>query len=216
MSAPRSLLRSQRRFGRQCNNRAAAISAATKPGRYTVTAWSRGSAGGGYASRCSSTGARAAAGGTSLAHAARGLPTWAARRSASAPPSAKGLVAFTVEDAQSDRSGRQCDIRSGDDCARRIQKPDLTLARRLGLLALVVAGTSSSRRAKAGMEATRSSLSGHSLQLRALCRKHWLSARKEALVSMTDRAASARDPTAPSALADPGLVPVRGPDRPDL
>ena len=30
-------------------------------------------------------------------------------------------MAFTVEDAQSDRSGRQCDIRSGDDCARRIQ-----------------------------------------------------------------------------------------------
>ena len=29
-------------------------------------------------------------------------------------------------------------------------------------------------------------------------------------------AASARDPTAPSALADPGLVLVRGPDRPDL
>ena len=70
-------------------------------------------------------------------HAARGSPTWAARRSAPAPPSAKDLVAFTVEDAQSDRSGRQFDIRSGDDCARRIQKPDLTLARRLGLLALV-------------------------------------------------------------------------------
>ena len=31
-----------------------------------------------------------------------------------------------------------------------------------------------------------------------------------------DGAASARDPTAPSALADPGLVLVRGPDRPDL
>src|ERR1700722_3512536 len=32
------------------------------------------------------------AGGPSLAHTARGSPTWAARRSASAPPSAKGLV----------------------------------------------------------------------------------------------------------------------------
>jgi hypothetical protein len=31
-----------------------------------------------------------------------------------------------------------------------------------------------------------------------------------------DGAASARDPTAPSALADQGLVLVRGPDRPDL
>jgi hypothetical protein len=66
------------------------------------------------------------------------------------------------------------------------------------------------------MEATRSSLSGHSLQLRALCRKHWLFVRKEALVSLSDGAASARDPTAPSAFADPGLVLVRGPDRPDL
>jgi hypothetical protein len=58
------------------------------------------------------------------------------------------------------------------------------------------------------MEAMRSFI-GHSLQLRALCRKHWLSVRKEALVSLADGAASARDPTAPSALADPGLVPVR-------
>ena len=63
------------------------------------------------------------------------------------------------------------------------------------------------------MEATRSSLSGHSLQLRAVCRKHWLSVRKEGLVSLADGAASARDPTAPSALADPGLVLVRAPDR---
>jgi Protein of unknown function (DUF3489) len=52
--------------------------------------------------------------------------------------------------------------------------------------------------------------------LRALCRKHWLFVRKEALVSLSDGAASARDPTAPSAFADPGLVLVRGPDRPDL
>jgi len=35
-------------------------------------------------------------------------------------------------------------------------------------------------------------------------------------VSLADGAASARDPTAPSAVADPGLVLVRGPDRPDL
>jgi hypothetical protein len=48
------------------------------------------------------------------------------------------------------------------------------------------------------------------------CRKDWLSVRKEALVSLSDGAASARDPTAPSALTDPGLVLVRGPDRPDL
>jgi hypothetical protein len=64
--------------------------------------------------------------------------------------------------------------------------------------------------------ATRSSLFGHSLQLRVLCRKDWLFVRKEALVSLADGAASARDPTAPSARADPGLVLVRGPDRPDL
>jgi hypothetical protein len=49
-----------------------------------------------------------------------------------------------------------------------------------------------------------------------LRRKDWLSARKEALVSSSDAAQSAHDPTAPSALADPGLVLVRGPDRPDL
>jgi hypothetical protein len=61
-----------------------------------------------------------------------------------------------------------------------------------------------------------SSLSGHSLQLRAPCRKDWLFFRKEALVSLADGAPSARDPTAPSALTDPGLVLVRGPDRPDL
>jgi hypothetical protein len=52
--------------------------------------------------------------------------------------------------------------------------------------------------------------------LRALCRKDWLFVRKEAFVSLADAAPSARDPTAPSALADPGLVLVRGPDRPDL
>jgi hypothetical protein len=39
-------------------------------------------------------------------------------------------------------------------------------------------------------------------------RKHWC--RRQA------RRKSANDPTAPSALADPGLVLVRGPDRPDL
>ena len=66
------------------------------------------------------------------------------------------------------------------------------------------------------MEATRSSLSGHSLQLGALCRKDWLFVRKEAFVSLADAAPSARDPTAPSASTDPGLVLVRGPDRPDL
>ena len=48
------------------------------------------------------------------------------------------------------------------------------------------------------------------------CRKDWLFVRKEALVSVSDRATSARDPTAPSALTDPGLVLVRGPDCPDL
>jgi hypothetical protein len=41
-----------------------------------------------------------------------------------------------------------------------------------------------------------SSLSGHSLQFRAPCRKDWLFVRKEALVS-SDGAASAHDPTAP-------------------
>jgi hypothetical protein len=35
-------------------------------------------------------------------------------------------------------------------------------------------------------------------------------------VAVRRRARSAPDPTAPSALADPGLVLVRGPDRPDL
>jgi hypothetical protein len=53
------------------------------------------------------------------------------------------------------------------------------------------------------------SLSGDSLQLRAPGRKDWLFVRKEALVSLADGALSARDPTAPSALADPGLVLVR-------
>ena len=47
------------------------------------------------------------------------------------------------------------------------------------------------------------------------CKKDWLSVRKEALVSSAG-AASARNPTAPSVSTDPGLVPVRGPDRPDL
>jgi hypothetical protein len=42
------------------------------------------------------------------------------------------------------------------------------------------------RRAEAVLEATRSSLSGHSPQLRAPCRKDWLSVRKEALVSSCD------------------------------
>jgi hypothetical protein len=59
------------------------------------------------------------------------------------------------------------------------------------------------------MEATGSSLSGHSLQFRAPCRKDWLFVRKEALVSSSDGAASAHDPTPPSALADLGLVLVR-------
>jgi hypothetical protein len=36
------------------------------------------------------------------------------------------------------------------------------------------------------------------------------------LVSLADGAASARDPTAPSALTDPGLVLVRDSDHPDL
>ena len=63
---------------------------------------------------------------------------------------------------------------------------------------------------------TQSSSSDHSLQLRALCRRHRLSVRKEALVSLADRAANARDPTVPSVSTDPGLVLVRGPDRPDL
>jgi len=66
------------------------------------------------------------------------------------------------------------------------------------------------------LRATQSSLCSHSLQLRAHRRKDWLFVRKEALVSLTDGAVSARDPTAPSAVADPGLVLVRGPDRPDL
>jgi hypothetical protein len=59
-------------------------------------------------------------------------------------------------------------------------------------------------------------LSGHSLQLSALCRKDWLSVRKEALVSSSGAPQNANGPTAPSALADPGLVLVRDPDRSDL
>ena len=51
---------------------------------------------------------------------------------------------------------------------------------------------------------------------RFLRRSDWLFIRKEALVSLANGALSARDPTAPSALTDPGLVLVRGPDRPDL
>ena len=35
-------------------------------------------------------------------------------------------------------------------------------------------------------------------------------------MSLADGAASARDPTGPSVSTDPGLVLVRGPDRPDL
>jgi hypothetical protein len=41
-------------------------------------------------------------------------------------------------------------------------------------------------------EATRSSVSGHSLQLRALCRKHWLSVRLRALLSSSDAVRIAR------------------------
>ena len=55
------------------------------------------------------------------------------------------------------------------------------------------------------MRAARSSLFGHSLQLRVLCRKDWIFFRKEALVSWRT-AQSAQDPTAPSALTDPGLA----------
>jgi hypothetical protein len=49
-----------------------------------------------------------------------------------------------------------------------------------------------------------------------LCRKDWLSGPKEALLSSSSAAQNANGPTAPPALADPGLVLVRGPDRPDL
>jgi hypothetical protein len=43
-----------------------------------------------------------------------------------------------------------------------------------------------------------------------------LAFRSKGSIGVADGAASARDPTAPSAVADPGLVLVRGPDRPDL
>jgi uncharacterized protein DUF3489 len=49
---------------------------------------------------------------------------------------------------------------------------------------------------------------------RVVVGKDWLSVRKEALVSV--EAQNANDPTAPSASADPGLILVRGPDRPSL
>jgi hypothetical protein len=63
----------------------------------------------------------------------------------------------------------------------------------------------------------RSSLSGHSLRLRARAGRtgfpfdfeHWC--RRQTRCEQP-----AHDPTAPSALADPGLVLVKGPDRPDL
>jgi hypothetical protein len=48
------------------------------------------------------------------------------------------------------------------------------------------------------------------------CRKDWLFVRKQALVSVSDGAASARDPTRPIGTGRSGLVLVRGPDRPDL
>jgi CRISPR associated protein Cas1 len=63
-------------------------------------------------------------------------------------------------------------------------------------------------------EGTQSSLSGHSLQLRALCRKDWLFFRKEALVSLADGAASARDPTAPIGTGRSGARPGEGPGSP--
>ena len=66
------------------------------------------------------------------------------------------------------------------------QKPDVERARR-----------AIERLARRGWAVR--SLFGHSLQLRVLCRKDWLSVRKEALLSVADGAASARDPTAPSA-----------------
>jgi hypothetical protein len=49
-----------------------------------------------------------------------------------------------------------------------------------------------------------------------LCRNDWLSVPFRALVSLSDatRILRAHDPTAPSALTDPGLVLVRGSDRP--
>jgi uncharacterized protein DUF3489 len=55
-----------------------------------------------------------------------------------------------------------------------------------------------------------------SVESDAARRKDWLSVRKEALVSVRRGARSARDPTAPSASTDPGLVLVRGSDRPSL
>ena len=67
------------------------------------------------------------------------------------------------------------------------------------------------------MRATRGSLSGYSLQLCAPCRKDWLSVRKEALVSLADAARRAPVTQPPHRhSADPGLVLVRGPDRPGL
>ena len=43
-----------------------------------------------------------------------------------------------------------------------------------------------------------------------------LAFRSKGSIGVVAGAASAGDPTAPSALADPGLVLVRGPGRPDL
>jgi hypothetical protein len=53
------------------------------------------------------------------------------------------------------------------------------------------------------------SLSGHSLQLRAPIQEGLAFRSKGSIGVVADRAASARDSTAPSALTDPGLVLVR-------
>jgi hypothetical protein len=40
-------------------------------------------------------------------------------------PPAEDLAAITVENAQSNRSGRHCNLRNGDDCARPIRSLNL-------------------------------------------------------------------------------------------
>ena len=102
-------------------------SAAAEPGRGTVTARLRGSAGGGYASLPIDL-ARAAAGGTSFAPRSAQFTDLARPSVDTAPPSAKDLAAITIEDPQSNRSGRHCDIRGGDDCGRHIRYPNINFS----------------------------------------------------------------------------------------
>ena len=70
--------------------------------------------------------------------------------------------------------------------------------------------------AEAVMEATRSSSSGQSLTI-VRPMQEGLAFRSKGSIGVTGRRrGKRRDPTAPSAVADPGLVLVRGPDRSDL